>query len=99
MRWLMLNEKVGVAVAGLGFVGGRAHVPAIRKISGANLVAVIDVSEELAKRESARNGVKYYTDFGQALDDPDIEAVIIAVPTPFHYQLASDALRSGKHVL
>jgi predicted dehydrogenase len=95
----MLNEKVGVAVAGLGFVGGRAHVPAVRKISGANLVAVIDISEELAKRESEKNGVKYYTDFGQALDDPDIEAVIIAVPTPFHYRLASDALRSGKHVL
>ena len=94
-----MNEKVGVAVAGLGFVGGRAHVPAVKKISGANLIAVIDISEELAKRESEKNGVKYYTDFSQALDDPDIEAVIIAVPTPFHYHLASDALRSGKHVL
>ena len=95
----MLNEKVGVAVAGLGFVGGRAHVPAIRKISDANLVAVIDIDEDLAKRESEKNGVKYYTDFGRALDDPEVEAVIIAVPTPFHYQLASDALRMGKHVL
>jgi predicted dehydrogenase len=88
-----LNEKVGVAVAGLGFVGGRAHVPAIRKISGAKLVAVIDVAEDLARCESEKNGVKYYTDFGRALDDPEVEAVIIAVPTPFHYQLASDALR------
>jgi len=95
----MLNEKVGVAVAGLGFVGGRAHVPAIRKISGANLVAVIDVAEDLARRESEKNGVKYYTDFGRALDDPEVDAVIIAVPTPFHYQLAFDALRKGKHVL
>jgi predicted dehydrogenase len=95
----MQKDTVGVAVTGLGFVGGQAHVPAIRKIPGAKLVAVIDVIEDLAKKVATDHGVKYYTDFHKALEDPAIDALIIAVPTPFHYQLASDAIAQGKHVM
>ncbi len=95
----MQRDAVGVAVTGLGFVGGQAHVPAIRKIPSAELVAVVDVIEGLAKKVATEHGVKYYTDFKQALEDPEIDAVIIAVPTPFHYKLASDALAQGKHVM
>ena len=95
----MQRDTVGVAVTGLGFVGGQAHVPAIRKIPSAELVAVVDVIEGLAKKVAAEHGVKYYTDFTQALEDPEIDAVIIAVPTPFHFKLASDALTQGKHVM
>ena len=95
----MSKEKVGVAVAGLGFVGGQAHVPAVKRIPSADLVAVIDVIEELAKNVATKHGVKYYTDFSKALKDPLIDALIIAVPTPFHYRLASEAIAAGKHVL
>jgi len=56
----------------------------LEESQGANLVAVIDVAEDLARRESEKNGVKYYTDFGRALDDPEVDAVSLPVPTPFH---------------
>lgn len=95
----MLGDKVGVAVTGLGFVGGQAHVPAVKKIDGAELVAVIDVAEALARNVAAKYDVKYYTDFSKALGDPRIEGLIIAVPTPFHYKLASEAIAHGKHVM
>lgn len=95
----MSEKKVGVAVAGLGFVGGRAHVPAIKKIPGAELVAVIDVIEELAKKVAAKYDVSYYLDHKEALKNPDIDAIVVAVPTPFHYKLAFDAIASNKHVL
>ena len=29
----------------------------------------------------------------------DVEAVVVAVPTALHYQVARDALEAGKHVL
>ncbi len=86
-------------MAGLGFVGGQAHVPAAKKLEGAELVAVVDVVEELAKSTAAKHDTKYYTDFSRALDDPAVDAVIIAVPTPYHYALASQATARGKHVL
>jgi len=95
----MAKDKVGIGVAGLGFVGGQAHVPAIKRIENAELVAVIDVIEELAVNVAKKHDVKYYTDFSKALKDPMIEAVIVAVPTPFHYRLASEAIANGKHVL
>jgi predicted dehydrogenase len=95
----MLEKTVGVAVTGLGFVGGQAHVPAVKKIEGAELIAVIDVKEELAKNVAAKYDVKYYTDFNKALEDPKIEALIISVPTPFHYNLSSKAIAHGKHVM
>ena len=56
----MSNKKIGVAVAGLGFVGGGTHVPAFKKIPGAKLVAVIDVEEEKARKVSMKRNVNYY---------------------------------------
>jgi predicted dehydrogenase len=34
-----------------------------------------------------------------ALDDPTVDAVVVATPTVTHHQLAAAALRAGKHVL
>jgi predicted dehydrogenase len=43
--------------------------------------------------------VKYYLDYDKLLEDPKVQAVTLAVPTPFHYDLAMKAIRKGKHVL
>lgn len=95
----MPKKKVKVAVAGLGFVGGQAHVPAFKKIANADLVAVIDVIEEAAQKFASKYDIKYYLDHNEALKDPDIDAVVVAVPTPFHFNLVSDCIANGKHVL
>jgi predicted dehydrogenase len=44
-------------------------------------------------------GVKGYTDWHELVRDPDLDAIIIAVPHPLHATIAMEALRSGKHVL
>lgn len=95
----MAKDKIGLAVVGLGFVGGQAHVPACKKVPLAELIAVIDVIEEKAKQVATKYQTKYYTDYKEALKNPQIDAIIIAVPTPFHYDVASEAIESGKHVL
>ncbi len=38
-------------------------------------------------------------DVADALNDPQIDALVIATPAGSHYSLARDALRAGKHVL
>jgi len=95
----MAKKKVKVAVAGLGFVGGQAHAPAFKKITNADLVAVIDVIEDSAQKFASKYNIKYYLDHNEALKDPDIDAVVVAVPTPFHFKIVSDCIASGKHVL
>jgi predicted dehydrogenase len=92
-------DKIGVAVIGLGFVGGKAHVSAFRKIPGAELIAVVDMDEAKAKELSSKYKVKCYFDHKKALEDPEIDAVVVAVPTPYHFRLAYDAIVKGKHVL
>jgi len=93
------NKKIGVAVVGLGFVGGRVHVPTFKNIAYAELVAVIDVVEEKAEGAAKKHNVDYYLDFKEAIKKPEIDAVVVAVPTPFHYELVSEAIAAGKHVL
>lgn len=49
--------------------------------------------------EEARQYVKVYQDWQQAVQDPDIEAVIIATPLFLHAPIAVAAMQAGKHVL
>jgi predicted dehydrogenase len=43
--------------------------------------------------------IKQYADHHELLKDPDIEAVVIAVPLNVHASITIDALNAGKHVL
>ncbi len=44
-------------------------------------------------------GAGSFADYAAAIDDPRIDAVVVAVPPTFHLDLTLRALRAGKHVL
>lgn len=93
----MVN-KVGVAVVGVGFVGGAAHVPSFKKIDGSELVALCAATEKRVKPLAEKYGVEYFLDYNKLLEDPRVQAVVLAVPTPLHFELALKAIKKGKHV-
>ncbi len=95
----MTMEKVGVAVVGVGFVGGQAHAPSFKKIEGSELVALGASTERRVKPLAEKLGVKYYLDYDKLLEDPGVNAVTLAVPTPHHFNLAMKAIKKGKHIL
>jgi len=94
-----MPEKVGVAVVGVGFVGGQAHTPSLKKIEGSELVALCARTEKRVKPLAEQYDVKYYLDYDKLLEDPRVHAVVLAVPTPLHFNAAIKAIKKGKHVL
>jgi predicted dehydrogenase len=91
-------KTIKVGVAGLGFIGP-AHIEAIRRIPGIEVVAISETSEELAKSKAEQFGIpKYFGNFNELLKE-DIDCVHICTPNFLHYEMAKTALLAGKHVV
>jgi predicted dehydrogenase len=89
---------VGVAVIGLGYWG-----PNLLRVLAENpdveVRWICDRDHErLAKYRRRYPEARATTHFSRVLDDPDLDATIIATPVNTHYDLAEQALRAGKHV-
>jgi predicted dehydrogenase len=88
-----------VAFLGCGFITS-VHSRHVRSLDGD--VVCSYASRDRAKSEAfcARyGGTTSYGTYGAAIEDPRVEAVVVAVPPRFHLELALRALAAGKHVL
>ncbi len=94
-----MSKDIGVIVVGVGFVGGQAHTPSFKKIAGSKLLGLCARTEKRVRPLAEKYGVRYYLDYDEALENPELDAVVIAVPTPYHYDMAMKAISKGKHVL
>jgi predicted dehydrogenase len=64
------------------------------------LLAVYQDKEGWKSREDAEKHIKVYDDgYEKIIDDPNVEAVIIALPLHLHHPVAVAAMRKKKHVL
>ncbi len=94
----MENQKIRYAVIGIS-MGGR-HLISILHNRETELVAICDVNEEaLWKRQKKYRIPKATTNWRDLVDDPDIDAVVVATPDQTHLEMSSAFLRAGKHVL
>ena len=94
-----MGTSLHVAFLGCGFITA-VHSRHLAKL-GSEFVSSY-ASREAAKAEEycrRYRGVGTYSDYLAAIDDPRIDAVVIAVPPRFHLDLALRALAAGKHVL
>jgi predicted dehydrogenase len=91
-----------MGVIGCGGIAQHAHLPAIRRNAGAELVAVADGFEDLAAKVARRCGLEKSAAFGdyhRLLERDDVDAVAVCASTQFHAECAIAALEAGKHVL
>jgi myo-inositol 2-dehydrogenase/D-chiro-inositol 1-dehydrogenase len=75
------------------------HADSIDVHPRAELVRVYDPSEAAASEVGARFDTAWSTDVDAVLDDPTIDAVVVASPTPTHVGLLTRAVRAGQAVL
>jgi predicted dehydrogenase/threonine dehydrogenase-like Zn-dependent dehydrogenase len=91
--------EIGFALVGAGNLAKWAHLPALKKISGAHLHAVYSAHGVRGKAYAMRFGASYHTsDFEDILKDDDVDVVLIASRHREHAAQATAALRAGKHV-
>lgn len=101
-------HKVGII--GLGFIG-KMHLGSLRKTGMAEIVAVSDKNPaNLGHGEAQQgnialegdlslDGVKTYSEGDDLLDDPEVEVVLIALPTSMHKEYVLKAMQAGKHIM
>ena len=60
---------------------------------------VADLSKDrLAHIQSIYSFVQTTEDYRQVIDDPEVDAVVVATPVSTHYRFAMEAMAAGKHV-
>jgi len=93
------KDKIGVAVVGIGRIG-TTHLDAIRSNPDTTrLVAVVDEDESRAKSAAETFNTKFYTSVEAALDDRDIQAVVVCLPNYLHKPVGLQIMETGRHVL
>lgn len=95
----MTRSPLRIGVLGCGAVARSHHLPALRRIPGAAVVAVAD--PDPGARSHARRlapGADPYADADELLGRSDMDAVVVSAPPALHASLASAAAAAGKHV-
>jgi predicted dehydrogenase len=89
-------EKLKLGVVGVGYFG-QFHAEKYAKIEDVDLIGVVDIdalrAREIAKRYRTQS-LSHHTDLFNK-----VQAVSIAVPTPFHYSMTKDFFLQGIDVL
>ncbi len=84
------------AVIGVGYLG-KFHAQKFADIPGSELVAVVDVDEQIRESIATSLGVDAVGDYRKLIGA--VDAVSVVVPTPAHFEIAEAFLESGTHVL
>lgn len=103
---------MNIGVVGLGFMG-ITHLTNWSKVKGSQVTALVsnnpkklngdfsEVGGNLSTSEPAPDisSLRKYSAVEDLMEDPEIEAIDLCVPTDLHKPLAIAGMRAGKHVL
>ena len=92
---------MNLKVANIGMKFGMSHVEGAMSW-GAEIAAICDSDEENLRFAGERYNIpkeKWVSDYREIAENPEIDAVTVAVPDQLHKQISCEMLRAGKHVL
>jgi predicted dehydrogenase len=97
-RALGASDRIRVGIIGVGD-RGLELLNQIRVCDNVEIAAFADIyTKRLEKAASFVPGAASFADYRRLLDDPSIDAVVIATPPHLHAEQFSAALDAGKHV-
>jgi len=88
-----------LALGGQGAFGVK-HLEALAKIDGVEVISLAGGSATSTEEVAKKFGIPHWTtDLAETLEQPGLEAVILATPTQMHAAQAEQVMRAGKHVM
>jgi 2-hydroxy-4-carboxymuconate semialdehyde hemiacetal dehydrogenase len=88
-----------VVVAGQGAFGQR-HIEACREIPGIEIVSLAGGNPKGTEETAKKHNIPHWTSYNltESINQPGVEAVILATPTQQHAEQAIECMKAGKHV-
>ena len=91
-----MKRSVRIAVVGVGH-HGQHHVRILSEMKEVSLVGVADIDDKRASEVAVQYGIKSFLDIREVFDH--VDAVVVAVPTSAHVEVALPFLEHGVDVL
>ena len=86
-------------MVGAGCIARARHVPGFQAIAGVELVGVVNRSPESSSQAASEFGFAgTHGNWRELLDDPDVDAVVVATWPYLHAPVTLAALNAGKYV-
>lgn len=97
------NEKLGVALVGLGYYSTDLLAPALQLTKNCELKGIVTGSPEKIpvwqkKYGIADKNVYNYENFDDIANNPDIDVIYVVLPPSMHAEYTIRAANTGKHV-
>ena len=93
----MTLQPIKTGLIGFGLSGRVFHAPFIHLAEELELTAIVQRSTTTAK--TIYPDVNIVKSHQEILNDPDIELIVVATPNEYHFEMAQQALKAGKHVI
>ena len=90
-----MSRIVKVGLFGVGHLG-KIHARLLKEISGFDVVGFFDPADDVASYAIQEFGYKRFEKANDLI--ASVQAVVIAAPTIAHFDIASAALKAGKHI-
>ncbi len=97
-----MGKRLRVGIIGCGGIANGKHMPSIKAIDVADMVAFCDLVEERAVKAAKEYGTedaKVYTDYKELLKDESIDVIHVCTPNRSHADISIESLHAGKHVM
>jgi scyllo-inositol 2-dehydrogenase (NADP+) len=97
LRIHFFDMSVNVGILGFGRIGAE-HAGWIASAKNVRVMAISDPTPARRAIAESRN-LRTVSEIDPLLNDPSLDAILIATPSAMHFEHASKALLAGKHVM
>lgn len=93
-----MSKPVGIALIGMGWWGKKMLAVLQAAPEDIRVVRAVEPNHETVAELCAERGVKLSAIYADALNDPEVEAVVLATPHKLHAEQIEAAVAAGKHI-